>query len=36
MWLRSDVIPDDAARITLSRSEYAEHRLRDYPLKHHR
>jgi hypothetical protein len=34
MWLRGDVIPDDAARITPPRSEYAEHRLRDYPLNH--
>lgn len=34
MWLRGDVIPDDAARITPSRSEYAEHRLRNYPLNH--
>jgi hypothetical protein len=33
MWLRGDVIPDDAARITPSVSEYAEHRPRDYPLK---
>ena len=33
MWLRGDVIPDDAARITSSMSEYTEHPLRDYPLK---
>jgi hypothetical protein len=34
MWFRGDVIPDDAARIVPSRSEYAEHRLRNYPLNH--